>query len=307
MEVHSSVTVLLSSYNGEKYIEDQILSILAQRLVRVRLVIRDDGSVDKTLMILKRLAAKHQAISVYFEDNIGYIKSFFYLLKNADIHSDFYAFSDQDDIWLPDKLCTAVSALRRSQMAVPVMYCSRTEYVNTSLKHLSYSPVYNPSKVGFGNALVQNIATGCTIVINGEARKLIANDLPEICIVHDWWIYLVVSAFGLVIYDKDPYIKYRQHAGNVIGASASSVKNIIKRTRRFFGSLRNNRTSSQIAEFNRIFGSQLTSDQKYFIKQILNSNRGISGRLSLIFKFFYWRQSLVDDILLRIVMLTGRF
>ena len=300
------VTVLLSSYNGDKYIEDQVRSILTQRGVRVWLVIRDDGSTDKTPEILKRLAGEYDNISISLKENVGFIKSFFDLLKSADVNSGFYSFSDQDDIWLPDKLLVGVTALS-IKSDTPAMYCSRTEYVNASLKHLSFSPAYKQQKIGFGNALVQNVATGCTIVLNAEARKLIIANLPESCIVHDWWVYLVVSAFGWIIYDQAAHIKYRQHGGNAIGGTSSFITNSIKRTGRFFGSLRDNRTSSQIAEFNRIFKSKMTPDQVNIVEKILEANKSVRGRILLVCRGFYWRQSLIDDFLLRIVILAGRF
>ena len=301
------VAVLLSSYNGERYIEEQIHSILAQQDVRVTLYVRDDGSSDSTVEIVARLASMHSNIIFNVERNIGLIGSFFDLLKRADKGFKYYAFADQDDVWIADKLAVGVGCLSPLDGSKSAMYCSRTEYVNESLQHLSYSPAYKQANIGFGNALVQNVATGCTIVINADARKLIVKELPKTCIVHDWWVYLVISAFGLVIYDQVSHIKYRQHGGNVIGASSSFTKNSIKRTRRFFGSLRKNKTSSQIAEFYRIFRLKMTPDQIDSVTQILVADRSMWSRLSLVCKRFYWRQSLVDNLLLRIVMVTGRF
>lgn len=301
------VAVLLSTYNGERYVEEQIRSILVQQDVRVTLYVRDDGSSDSTVEILTRLAAAHSNIVLNAAHNVGLVKSFFNLLHQVSDCLEYYAFADQDDIWLSDKLAAGVGCLSSVGGGTPAMYCSRTEYVNESLQHLSYSPAYEQKKIGFGNALVQNIATGCTIIINEDARKLIVRELPETCIVHDWWIYLVVSAFGSVIYDQVSHIKYRQHGGNVIGASSSFTKNSIKRTRRFFGSLRENRTSSQVAEFYRIFNWKMAPDQISSVERILTADRSMWSRLSLVCKRFYWRQSLVDDFLLRIVILTGRF
>lgn len=302
-----NVAVLLSSYNGERFIEEQIFSILSQKDVRVRLYIRDDGSSDSTVEILSRLASMHSNIIFNAEKNVGLIASFFDLLERADESFKYFAFADQDDVWISDKLAVSVGFLSPFDAGKPAMYCSRTEYVNESLQHLSYSPAYKQKNIGFGNALVQNIATGCTIVINADARKLIVKELPKTCIVHDWWIYLVIAAFGTVIYDQVSHIKYRQHEGNVIGASSSFVKNSIKRTRRFFGSLKKNKTSSQVAEFQRIFRLKMTPDQVGGVKQILDADRSVRSRLSLICKRFYWRQNFVDSFLLRIVMLTGRF
>lgn len=303
----SRVAVLLSSYNGERYIEEQIKSIFNQESIAVTLYVRDDGSSDSTVIILKKLTAIYPNMVLDLAHNIGFIRSFFNLLSNAPEGFDFYAFADQDDVWLPSKLSAGAGALKLPGQGMAGMYCSRTEYVDASLAHLSYSPLYRKEKIGFGNALVQNIATGCTIVINPTARKLIVDKLPEKCLAHDWWIYLVVSAFGCVIFDGVPHIKYRQHGGNVIGASSSFVKNSINRTRRFFGSLRHNKTSLQVAEFNRIFKSTMTPAQIACVNKILSAEQGVWSRFLLVFNDFYWRQSFIDNVLLRIVMLTGRF
>ncbi len=301
------VAVLLSSYNGENYIREQIESILNQSNVQITLYVRDDGSEDSTVRIINEIASANSNIIVNTGSNVGFVKSFFQLLLAADGEFDYYAFADQDDFWLPDKLSAGSAALTIGDDFLPSMYFSRTEYVSACLDHLSYSPIYEAKKVGFGNALVQNIATGCTIIINQRARKLIIDKLPEKCLVHDWWIYLVVSAFGRVIFDNVSHIKYRQHENNVIGASSSIIKNSINRTRRFFGSLRYNRTSSQISEFNRIFRSAMTSSQIVCVDKILSVEYGIWSRFLLIFNDFYWRQNLIDNVLLRIVILTGRF
>jgi glycosyltransferase involved in cell wall biosynthesis len=301
------VSVLLSSYNGARYIEDQVNSILSQRDVGITLYIRDDGSSDATVAIVSRLASLNSNIIFDVGDNIGFISSFFNLLARSDDDAHYYAFADQDDFWLPEKLITGVMRLEARGGGAPAMYCSRTEYVNESLEHLSYSTEYEQEDIGFGNSLVQNIATGCTIVINANAKKLVLTELPLICVVHDWWIYLVVSAFGVVVYDPVSHIKYRQHAGNVIGASSSFVKNTIKRTRRFFSSAHQNRTSLQIAEFKRIFHARLTPSQFRDVSHMLAADRGIWNRFSLVCRRFYWRQNIVDSILLRIMILMGRF
>jgi glycosyltransferase involved in cell wall biosynthesis len=303
----SRVAVLLSSYNGERYIQEQIDSILRQQDVEVTLYVRDDGSSDSTVEILKRFAAEYPNVILNLSSNIGLIRSFFELLSGVPDGFDYYAFADQDDVWLPCKLAAGSQALKGIKQELPKMYCCRTEYVNSSLAHLSYSPLYQSKKIGLGNALVQNVATGCTVIINPEARNLILTELPEKCIVHDWWIYLVVSAFGSVTYDPVSYIKYRQHESNVIGGSSSFVKNFIKRTRRFLSPLREDRTSSQIAVFHRIFKSRLTPQQINVVEKMLIADDGILARIALIGKGFYWRHSFVDNILLRIVILFGRF
>ncbi len=301
------VVVLLSSYNGEKYIQQQIDSILAQQGVSVRLFVRDDGSKDGTPALLAQLAREHANIQFTLEENVGLVRSFFRLLERADARCEFFAFADQDDVWLPEKLSNAVAMLRANDLAQPLMYCARVEYVDAVLNHLAYSPRYDQHRIGFGNALVQNIATGCTIVLNRAARDRIISNLPEKCLVHDWWMYMVVSAFGKVVYDDRPSMKYRQHGGNVIGASASFVKNLKNRVRRFARYSEATRTSTQLREFGRLFGGELDPQKRRLVERMLRRNTSILGRCLLVFSNQYWRQSLLDQILLRLVILAGRF
>ena len=301
------VAVLLSSYNGESYIEEQIKSIFSQKDVAVTLYVRDDGSLDSTVDILKKMSTVYPNMMLELASNVGFVKSFFCLLSAVPEVFDFYAFADQDDVWLPCKLSAGAEALRLKGADIAGMYCSRTEYVDASLRHLGYSPSYRRDRIGFGNALVQNIATGCTIVMNPSARKLLVDKLPDRCLAHDWWVYLVVSAFGFVILDEVPHIKYRQHGGNVVGVSTSFLQSSIKRARRFFGSLSENKMSSQLSEFRRIFGSMIRPEQLSCVDKILSAERGWWDRIFLVFSFFYWRQSLFDGLLLRVVILVGRF
>jgi len=301
------ITVLLSSYNGEQFIEQQIESILNQRGVHVRLVIRDDGSTDNTVKILERLACKNPMISFTSGQNIGVIPSFFELLKQATHSSHFYAISDQDDIWNADKLLNAVTELTKCNSEHILMYCSAVEYVDKRLNHIKFSPIFSQDKIGFKNALVQNIATGCTMVLNNAALEKITLTLPRTCVMHDWWIYLVVSAFGTVIYDPNSSIKYRQHHQNVMGIALTVGSKFKRRWSRLFSHLDSTKISVQLDEFDRIFGHELDAKKRKSIRKLLLYKKHILSRLALIFSPGFQRQNLIDDILIRIVMLIGKF
>ncbi len=301
------INVLLSSYNGAQYIEEQIASIIGQTDVTVQLTVRDDGSRDGTPALLAQLARRYANLQFSAEQNVGLVRSFFTLLERADPGCDYFAFADQDDVWLPEKLSNAVAMLDANESGQPLMYCARVEYVDAALNHLAYAPRYDQRRIGFGNALVQNIATGCTIVLNRAARDKIISNLPEKCLVHDWWMYMVISAFGKVVYDDRPCMKYRQHGGNVIGASASFAKNLKNRVRRFAKYSEATRTSTQLKEFYRLFGNELEPSKKSLVERMLRRNANPFSRILLVFDRAYWRQSLADQILLRLVILSGRF
>lgn len=301
------VNVLLSAYNGMGYIEEQIESVLSQVGVDVVLYIRDDGSTDHTLEIIERFQLSHPNISVFSGGNIGYVKSFFALLSNADCSADFFAFCDQDDIWLPEKLASAVELISGRNSDRPVMYFSRTEYVNHKLEHLAYSVMLDESRIGYKNALVQNVATGCTVVFNASARALVVSRVPTYCLVHDWWVYLVVGAFGEVIYDPRSFIRYRQHAGNAIGASGSFLEIYKRRIVRFFESKSNVRVSLQLAEFLRLYGTLLSEEKKSQLAMLAECQTSFAARFRCVLSNSYQRNSVVDNMLLKVVILIGRF
>jgi len=309
MNIH--VSVLLSSYNGEAFIEEQISSILNQRGVTVSLTVRDDGSTDNTVTILKQLASQHLNICLLAGDNLGVANSFFSLLKNAYVDKNssiqFYSLSDQDDVWNSDKLLNAVTALHSQSGDNVAMYCSAIEYVDVDLNHLRNSDIYSLDKIGFKNALVQNIATGCTIVLNRVAIAKIVAEFPDHCVMHDWWIYLIVSAFGRVIYDPNPAMKYRQHSHNVMGVALSASQRFRRRWVRLFSNVKSTKTSLQLIEFNRIFGNELNGKQKNQLLRLISYKKNIASRLALIFCNDFQRQTVLDDLLIRLSMLIGRF
>jgi len=229
-----SVAVLLSTYNGERYLNEYLQSLNEQEWRDITLFVRDDGSSDKTLQILKKFQRTKNFTFLILpsDDHLGAAQSFFHLLDGAGDGFEYYAFSDQDDVWLPGKISRAVNKLKPISKDVPALYCSRLEYVDEELNHLKWSTI--PRRIGFGNAIVENIAAGCTIVINKSARSIILSCLPSKCLMHDWWCYLTVICFGQIVFDENSGIKYRLHGSNRIGAATTFADNISRRFKRFF-------------------------------------------------------------------------
>ncbi len=307
----SSVAVLMSTYNGERFLLEQIESIVAQEDVDVTLFVRDDGSSDRTIELLNSIAAGSNRISFEFGDNLGVVASFLTLLQNAGPDFDFYAFSDQDDYWLPDKLHRAekmiVQKRRKSRDQVPYMYYSRLDFVDEFLNPLGHSII--PTTSGFHNALVQNQATGCTVVLDQTARNLVCNNPPNWALMHDWWCYLTVSAFGEVIYDAESRIRYRKHGHNVTPATPNFVRELYARTRRFLGE--NDipeKVTDQAREFDRRFGDALSNDKRAILKGFLEARgKGLPGRLRYSLTMPVRRNTPIDNFILRILIVIGRF
>lgn len=218
---------MLSSYNGEKYIEDQINSILSQKEVDIELLVRDDGSSDSTCNIIKSI--NDSRIFLYKGENIGATSSFFDLIAVAQEY-DYYAFSDQDDIWDNDKILVAINKLKN--LTMPAVYSSNTRLVDENLNIL-HNTLFVP-KTELGSACIKNYVTGCTAVFNQSLMNMLKQYKPQNAPYHDWWINLVVLALGgKSIYDPVPHISYRQHGNNVVGASNHVIKKWKRRLKVF--------------------------------------------------------------------------
>ena len=216
----SRVAILLATRNAANFLNDQLRSYLDQTVEGWSLHVSDDGSTDATVDLLKQFGESHRQLQrVRRGPQQGYVRNFLSLANDREITADYFAFSDQDDIWYPDKLERALNFLKDIPAAVPALYTSRTELVDESLNHLGFSPLFTklPS---FQNALVQNIGGGNTMVFNAATKRLLELKLDGDVASHDWWTYQVVTAAGgVVTYDPVPSIKYRQHAGNILGSN----------------------------------------------------------------------------------------
>lgn len=227
-----NVTVLMSAYNGASFIEEQIRSIFDQEGVTVKLIIRDDGSSDGTPEILKKLASGNSSIKL-IEDgrkNLGPGKSFMSLLYDSFEEGDtYYAFADQDDIWIKDKLITGISGIRDT--SGPALYCSNQFlYVNGENKGPRFDFIPDMTIEGH---ITKNLPSGCTYVFNNELAKAVctAEHAPDDVLttrLHDSWLMLVALLIGKAVYDPEPHILYRIHEGNTVGVKKMSASDSLK-------------------------------------------------------------------------------
>jgi glycosyltransferase involved in cell wall biosynthesis len=232
------VIILMSTYNGEKYLREQIDSILAQTYTNIELIVRDDGSSDSTKTILDEYS-ENGMLSWYAGKNLKPAFSFLDLVRNAP-EADYYAFSDQDDVWDIDKIETAVNSLSKVSEDKPALYCSATRLVDAELKVLAPVAHCKNYRFTFGESLVQAVSPGCTFVFNYKTKVLVDDFKSDFISMHDALIYKIVSALGNVIFDKQPHISYRQHGGNVIGTEHSKTRAFYKKVKRFVFSKESN-------------------------------------------------------------------
>jgi len=225
-EAAPRVAVLLCSFNGARFLAEQLDSILAQNHHDWRLWVSDDGSVDGSLTILEvyRQQQCRGRMEVRKGPRKGFAANFLSLVCAEEIEGDYFAYADQDDVWCPDKLSRALVWLRSVDAGVPALYCSRSSLIDEAGRCVGLSPVPRRSP-DIRNALVENIAGGNTMVFNAAARALLVKAGEDVGVhAHDWWTYLVVLAGnGQVHFDPQPTLKYRIHDRNLIGGVRSSL------------------------------------------------------------------------------------
>jgi len=221
-----SIAILLATFNGEKFLAEQLDSLQAQTITNWQLYVSDDGSTDRTMDIIKHYQKLWGAEKIQYKDGPqkGFAQNFLSLACNSNIKADFYAFCDQDDIWLPEKLNTALINIKANEnKEIPYLYTGRTILVNEKLKPYGLSPLFT-FPASFRNALVQSIAGGNTMVFNNKIKIFLESKGILNIVSHDWWLYIVVTGLGgNVFYDKNPFILYRQHKNSVVGSNVSLI------------------------------------------------------------------------------------
>lgn len=221
------IAVLMSSYNGEKFIEKQLDSIANQTIVNdIHLFIRDDGSVDSTLNLIRDYQRKIK-LSIFTEKNIGAAHSFWQLFMNPNIHADYYAFCDQDDIWDSDKIERALLELRKYEDE-PVLYCSNCRIIDSEDKVINEMMNDHSPDFKIISQFICGTTQGCAMVFNNNLREYIRKKNIKSFPMHDFALITYAIAVGKVIYDSKPSFGYRVHSGNVV---AKDGKNAIKSIR----------------------------------------------------------------------------
>lgn len=225
----TKVTVVMSTYNGERYLHEQIESILHQQGCQVELLVRDDGSEEDQLSVLREYQRRDK-LRLLCGENLKPAKSFLEAVKLAG-DAEYYAFSDQDDVWMPDKLSTAIAHLERENSALPNAYFCNLTAVDQDKNVLMSHLLPRKAVTGYRQILVRSPHIfGCTMVFNRALRDVIAaRPLPQTVYMHDLWTALIAAAMGKLLYDSESHILYRQHGNNWVGATLSSGEKWKKR------------------------------------------------------------------------------
>lgn len=230
-----TVATLMSTYNGQAFIREQLDSIFNQEAVEVTLFVRDDGSKDDTLRILREYQGTHKLCLLPFDGNVrpgmSFMKLLYYVI-NLEEKFDYYAFADQDDIWFSDKLIRAISMIEEEEKRglKNILYCSNQWlYENKQKTRLRFDKIPDTSLVGH---ISKNDFSGCTMVFAYDLAKLTVsipcpgNDILTYR-MHDAWMALIASAFGKIYYDGESRILYRIHQDNTVGIKKTGIKDRI--------------------------------------------------------------------------------
>ncbi len=298
------VKILLSTHNGEKYLAQLLDSLISQDYPNMEISVRDDGSTDGALKILKSYAGRE--LEVIQGSNIGVIGSFFELIKNSRGNARYLALCDQDDVWLSDKISRAVSRLEEFDCEKEILlYCSNVIVVDESLNPVSGVPRGKVSP-SFRNALVQNIARGCTCVFNRSAADMFLLASPDLrnIIMHDWWLYLIASSMGTVIYDDEPGLFYRQHSFNLVGHS-HGIFSWGGRAKRFIETRNERLLTEQARAFYRTFRRHLPPGEKQLLEKFVFGRNTFLERCRFIREAGCFRQAALDDAVLKMLIMLG--
>ena len=295
------VAVLLSTYNGEKYVAEQIYSILTQTYKNLVLVVRDDGSSDKTIKIVKEFADKYDNIRLVEGKNMGFIKSFFELLKYEQ--ADYYAYADQDDIWLPEKISLAVKSLDQLPASMPNMAFSNSDYYNVDMELIKEGE--KNKTYSFTNSLYECVSQGMTMVINQTAKDLILDFVPEKVFFHDWWTYMICSGIGNVAYDNVTTVKYRRDGKNATAEGEGFFKVLSWRLKNLFGKDGMKDIRTQQREFKRLFYSKVGPDNQAILDRFVQEKYSVKGVIRKVTYSKPLRRSKLADIAVRILFIFG--
>ena len=285
------VTVLLATFNGVRFLEEQLTSLFGQQGVEIEIMVNDDGSTDGTMEILYKWKAKGFNISISQSRGLGPTRAFLTLLQSCD-EKQFVAFCDQDDVWETGKL---ISQVQRISGDCPQMVFSRREYIDEHNQRIGISPRIRRS-VSIKNALVENSAPGNTQVLNNQAVRSL-NCLSFTNVQHyDSWIYLIISAIGECIYIDASLIRYRIHDKNSVGIRRFEVGRILRSPDHYYNQALNFKNAMTSAELEYKF-----AEIENFLNFVEEPQR--SKRLLQSFCVEIYRQRRLDSLIMKCIVI----
>ena len=304
------VAVLLASYNGEKYVAQQIKSILNQDVDNpIHLFVRDDGSTDNTVSIVNDIIKQDNRVTLIEGSNVGGVACFFALLRMAHDLPEEYAYfslSDQDDVWDFDKIRVAINAIEKENSKEPILYCSTTRPVKQNLEPIQLKPfTFRP--FDFYNTIIQIKMPGHTHVMNRALLDIVYDADTSQIYGHDAFIVNAAKIKGRLVFDNTPHTSYRQHEGNQLGTGSNIsfrwIQSRLKRIKKGGGV----QYARQIEYIYNRFGDNLTAEQNREVEEFLDSRKNFLKRLTYITRTKLYRQSNFDTLCFKLMYLFGGY
>lgn len=299
------VIILLSTYNGEKYLKEQLESIYNQTFwYRCALFVRDDGSKDSTLQILQKEEQKGN-LTLICGENKGFVESFFYLIQNVKEFfpgAKYFSFADQDDFWQPQKIENAVKSLEKLDQNKPQLYFSDFDFCDSDLNLIQYRET-SKKEPTFYESLTDCRAAGFTMLINREFLNILQKVNAKNVFYHDYFMYTLSFCFENPIYVRESFAKYRRHGNN-------ESRSIHEKYRLFMWRLKNfllKEDTKFVNMYKEILQLDLPLNEEY--KKTLTlfcAKKNLKTQIQKMFFIKRFRQKLVDEILLRLLFLLGR-
>ena len=296
--------VLLSSYNGAAYLREQLDSILVQTYDNLHLYIRDDGSTDETPQILAEYAAKNPAVTLIPSGkNLGY-PACFYALTDLDIDADYFFFSDQDDVWYPDKVARAVARLECEDPDRILAYFASYNVCDEQLHFLEQSP---DVRTGFclRNTMFEVCGLEFTMAVNLRALLFLRDNKPVEASARGTWMCMLFSAFGKIVYDNTPCASYRRHGSAVTAIRMSGLRFWIWRIRNFFGNGQFKEYRVILRDFYRVTGDRLSQKDRRMLS-LFCEKPWFPYVFARVFYPKRLRRKLLDELALRAVFLINQ-
>lgn len=307
-----TVAVMLCTYNGEQFLGEQLRSLAQQTQVDLIVYVSDDGSSDGSLNVIEQSMQKYPHLNIQFfessqrDSRKGFQYNFLSIFNLPNPPARYLAYADQDDIWEKDKLACALKWLETLPPQTPGLYGGRTRLINEHEQDMGFSPLYT-RRPSFSNALVQNIFGGNTMVMNLPAWHLMKSAYGPDIISHDWWTYQVIAgAGGEIFYDPNPKVRYRQHAGNIVGSNKTLQQNW-SRFKRLWGGQFAHFNTTNLAALHAVKFLLSPSHQQHLQTFIQARAAGRLALLRYLFAGNIYRQTCLGQIALFIAIVLGKF
>ena len=290
---NTSIAILMCTYNGEDFLEEQLDSIENQDYKNWTLFVNDDGSKDKTLDILKAYQKEWGAKKLHIRrgPQKGFSQNFLQIICDKKINAALYFLCDQDDIWMSHKLSHTIQKMSKLDDSKSTLYCARTTYVSSDAKRILGESDLFLKPPSFRNAIVQSIAGGNTMAFNNRLKEVIQSFSKADIVSHDWWLYIVNELIGgKTFYDKESTILYRQHNRSLIGANTGFVAKVKRLRMLINGTYRNYNSKHQksLSDFNMLGERQnIKLIDQFFIER----DKPLKKRMYMIRRLGIYRQT----------------